>query len=385
MDGDRRSFADVPASLLVEALEQRLMSQFAVTRTDLLLIDYRLSHLLPLYRGDAGATHEVHHPEQALLGTAPGGAAWQAYDQQQPSSDPWAVYTPVTVRGDRIGVLRLEPATAQLPATADLVALGSELAHELAAARRTTDRYIVGARAQRLSLAAEMQWDMLPGRSCATDQFTLAGQLEPAYAVMGDTFDWTIGVDRLSLSVIDGMGEGVAAAALSSLANSALRNARRAGLSLEEQASLADSALHAQHRGTQYVSVLLLDIDLATGLVQGVDTGSPMLFRLRGDDITEVTLPTNEPLGMFDGSHYRGGDFQLQPNDRLVIVSDGVHAATTGDRQYAHPNLPRLLRRTRTMQPMSVVRTVVADLQTFIKADLDDDAAVMCLDWHATG
>ena len=203
-------------------------------------------------------------------------------------------------------MLRLEPGAGQPPPAADLVALGSELAHEIAAARRTTDRYIVGARAQRLSLAAEMQWDMLPGRSCASDQFTLAGQLEPAYAVMGDTFDWTVGVDRLNLSVIDGMGEGVAAAALSSLANYALRNARRAGLSLDEQASMADSAIYAQHRGTQYVSVLLLDIDLSTGLVQGVDTGSPMLFRLRGDDITEVTLPANEPLGMFDGSHYQG-------------------------------------------------------------------------------
>ena len=34
------------------------------------------------------------------------------------------------------------------------------------------------------------------------------------------------------------------------------------------------------------------------------------------------------------------------------------------------------------MQPMSVVRTVVADLQTFLEGDLGDDAAVMCLDWH---
>ena len=378
MDGERSSFAAVPASLIVEALEQRVRTDFGVTRIDLLLIDYRLAHLLPMHPDDDDAVH----PDPAHLGTTAGGAAWQAYDQQQLSSDPFAVYVPVTVRGDRIGVLRLEPGAGRPPLAADLVALGSELAHEIAAARRTTDRYIVGARAQRLSLAAEMQWDMLPGRSCASDQFTLAGQLEPAYAVMGDTFDWTVGVDRLNLSVIDGMGEGVAAAALSSLANYALRNARRAGLSLDEQASMADSAIYAQHRGTHYVSVLLLDIDLSTGLVQGVDTGSPMLFRLRGDDITEVTLPANEPLGMFDGSHYQGMEFQLLPGDRLVIVSDGVHAATAGERRYAHPHLVRLLRRTSTMQPMSVVRTVVADLQTFLEGDLGDDAAVMCLDWH---
>ena len=379
MDGERSSFAAVPASLIVEALEQRAQDRVRC-HPDRPAVD-RLPPLPPAPAAP-GRRWTQRTPIRLIWAPRrvgrPGRRMTNSNCRRTPSRSTFRSRCGGT--GSACSGSSLAPGS--LPPAADLVALGSELAHEIAAARRTTDRYIVGARAQRLSLAAEMQWDMLPGRSCASDQFTLAGQLEPAYAVMGDTFDWTVGVDRLNLSVIDGMGEGVAAAALSSLANYALRNARRAGLSLDEQASMADSAIYAQHRGTHYVSVLLLDIDLSTGLVQGVDTGSPMLFRLRGDDITEVTLPANEPLGMFDGSHYQGMEFQLLPGDRLVIVSDGVHAATAGERRYAHPYLVRLLRRTSTMQPMSVVRTVVADLQTFLEGGLGDDAAVMCFDWH---
>ena len=48
----------------------------------------------------------------------------------------------------------------------------------------------MAARTQRLTLAAEMQWELLPGRSRIRPSFSLAGQLEPAYAVRGDSFDW---------------------------------------------------------------------------------------------------------------------------------------------------------------------------------------------------
>jgi serine phosphatase RsbU (regulator of sigma subunit) len=76
----------------------------------------------------------------------------------------------------------------------------------------------VAARTQRLTLAAELQWQLLPGRSRIRPSFSLAGQLEPAYAVRGDSFDWAEHRGRLCLSVLNGMGDGITAALLTSLA-----------------------------------------------------------------------------------------------------------------------------------------------------------------------
>jgi serine phosphatase RsbU (regulator of sigma subunit) len=363
----RHALAGAPPGLIVERLAEELTEAYGATEVDLLLVDYRLSTLVPLRAsGDLAPVDP---------------AAWRCFDQQAPVATNGSVYVPVTVRGERVGVLRVAPAERLVERVRELHDVADIAAHELSVARALTDRYVVGARTRRLTLAAEMQWELLPGRCCSADQFTLAGQLEPAYAVRGDTFDWSVDPDRLTLTVMDGMGHGVAAAALSALATSALRNARRAGLDLADQAVLADEAIYAYHRGSQYVSVLLLGIDLATGRVEAVDTGSPLLLLLRGDEVHEVRLGAQDPLGMFDGTRYTAEEFTLRPGDRLLMLSDGVHSATSGPKRYSDQVLGRVVKRTRGLATLDVVRTVIADLRAFVPDHLEDDAAVVCLDW----
>ncbi len=358
----RLSLRDAPAAEIVEALGHELRATWGVQETELFLVDYRLAALLPLHGRPMDAA-----------------AAWRCFDGQAPVPGDEAVYLPVTVRGERLGVLKVAPPVPGR--TAELETVAELLAHELSAARPTTDRYLAAARTRRLTLAAEMQWELLPGRSCATEQFSLAGQLEPAYAVRGDTFDWAVNPDRLVVTIMDGMGEGVKAAALSTLATCALRNARRGGVELADQASLTDDAIFAEHRGSQYVAVLLLEVDLRTGLMSTVDAGSPQLLLLRAGEITAVELDRHDPLGMFEGSRYSRREFQLQPSDRLILISDGVHGATIGERRYGETDLLRFIRRSRTMSALDVVRTLVNELRAFVSGELADDAAVVCLDW----
>jgi hypothetical protein len=371
----RRAIAVAPASHVVEALLAELGEAAGVTEAELLLVDYRMAALVPLGVGP---------DERDSRAIPPGGRAWLSFDQQQVVDDGETVLVPVSVRGDRRGVLRLGPTRRLDPIRTQLPALGDLLAHELAAANPATDRYLASARTRRLTLAAEMQWESLPGRCLEADEFVLAGQLEPAYAVKGDIFDWSVDAGRLSIALIDGMGEGVAAASLSILAVNALRNARRAGLDLVDQAVLADGAIYAEHRGERYVSALLIEIDLGTGVMSLVDMGSPVLMLARGGEVTELSLDRHDPLGMFDGSRYAAQRIQLAPGDRLVAVSDGVHTVSAGGRHYGGGPLRRLVGRTRGMVPLDVVRTLVGELRAFVTGELDDDAAVVCLDWART-
>jgi serine phosphatase RsbU (regulator of sigma subunit) len=369
----RRALADAPAYLLVERLAEQLEKEYGVTGTRLFLVDYRLSALLPVDGGSA-PTH-------------PGSAEWRGFDHQSQVVEDGALVLPVTARGDRLGVLRLSPVPDE-PVRAELAELGTALAHELAAVWARTDRYLVAARTRRLTVAAEMQWELLPGRGCSRPAFGLAGQLEPAYAVRGDSFDWAEDPRRLTVVVINGMGEGVAAAMLTSLAIGALRNARRAGLPLADQAALADQAVFAQYQGRQYVEALLLELDLATGEVSIVDAGSPQLLLLRGGDVLPQRLEAQFPLGMFEETAYRPQPLSLRPGDRLFLLSDGVSnagpASGGGDpaaARYGHTALERFIRRTRAVAPLDAVRSLLGDLRAYVAGDLTDDAVVVCLDW----
>jgi serine phosphatase RsbU (regulator of sigma subunit) len=233
-----------------------------------------------------------------------------------------------------------------------------------------------------LTVAAEIQWELLPGRGLSAPEFDLAGQLEPAYQLCGDNFDYSADAEYLTLTVTGGMGDGVDAALLTSLAINALRNARRAGLPLAEQAALADQALWAQHGGNRYVSSLLMRFELATGEVRVVDAGSPRAFLVRDSMVTPLTLDAQLPLGMFAETRYVEQRLTMRRGDRLLVLSDGVFDAVAEERRYADTALRRALTTSHGLSPCEAVRTVIADLLTFHgSAVLADDAVVVCLDW----
>ena len=200
----RRALAEAPADEIVERLAETLGKQYGSTDVELFLVDYQLTALVPLFGGPPV--------------TRPGDPAWRSFDHQAEVTAGRTLYLPVTARGERLGVLRVAPAPGDTAEPAEIATL---LAHELQSAGQGTDRYTMAARTRRLTLAAEVQWELLPGRSRIRPSFSLAGQLEPAYAVRGDTFDWAELDGKLYLTVLNGMGDGMTSAMLSSLATHA--------------------------------------------------------------------------------------------------------------------------------------------------------------------
>ena len=368
-----RAITDAPAASVVESLADALVKEYGIGEIELFLVDYRLATLMPVLA--AGPI------------TRPGDPAWRCFDHQSEVAAERALYLPVTTRGERLGVLRCSPAPAGVDARAELAEIATLLAHELQSSGTGTDRYAMATRTRRLTLAAEMQWELLPGRSRVRPSFSLAGQLEPAYAVRGDSFDWAEQDDVLHLSVLNGMGEGVAAALLTSLATYALRNARRAGLPLADQASLADQAVFAEHRGTAHVAALMLQLDPHTGEITAIDAGSPLLMILRDGEVRDQSLDAQFPLGMFEASEYVPQRFSLQPGDRLIVVSDGVFdAPNTTAVRYGEAALRRFVRRIGSLAPLQAVRSLLGDLRTHVgDAELEDDAVAVCLDWTGPG
>lgn len=383
-----------PASGMMPALRGLLAEQFNARDVQLLLADYRMSVLQPVDR-----PHTL-----VWVDSSPAG---RTFTTQQPVVGPVAdrgalVCLPVTVRGERLGVLQFrlprvagtdgqlrvsgvddQPRVLGADERQELTQLATTIGYALVVADKETDTYRRVARTERLTLAAELQWQLLPGRACSAAEFSLAGQLEPAYHVGGDNFDWCCADDHLLVSVCDGNGLGTHAALLTTLAVTALRNARRAGADLADQACLADQAVYAQHSGRRFPQMLLLRFDLATGLVRAVDAGSPLLLRLRHGTVKRVELDEQLPLGMFEGTNYTEQEFRVEPGDRLIIVSDGVHAARSPrDEEFGEAKLGRAVRTTGDQAPGEAVRSLIRELVAHHEGEeLRDDAVVVCLDW----
>ncbi|MFE9628246.1 PP2C family protein-serine/threonine phosphatase [Streptomyces sp. NPDC006527] len=364
---------------LPDAVRGVLVERYAADSVELYLADYGLTVLQPVsVPPDAGQPVPVHD--------SPAGRAFGA---QEPFVEPigggrMRAHLPVTVRGDRLGVLTMTLPGHGDGVLAELAEIAQVLGHELIVAERDTDLYLRARRRDRLTLAAEMQWDLLPGRSCTGPEFDLGAQMEPAYAVFGDNYDWSVTADRLMLYVTDGMGEGMEAALLTSLTVNALRNARRAGIPLADQAALADQAVHAHYRGRCHLSVLMIDVELATGRAQVVDAGSPRMLRLRNGTVERVRFDAQLPLGMFEETDYVAQEFRIEPGDRLVLVSDGVHALASPDAEAsADASLARAILSTRLLPAAEVPHAVLREsARRSGRRVRDDDALVVCLDWR---
>ncbi|MFF7277298.1 PP2C family protein-serine/threonine phosphatase [Streptomyces griseorubiginosus] len=371
-----------PPHALVATARRLLAERAGAQDVTLLLADYGLAVLQPV-------SHLPHTEEPVSAHDGPAGSA---FTHQSPVvevlRDPAGhlVHLPITVRGDRLGVLsvRLPAGTAAPETVLRLGDFATALGHEVTTAGRDTDLYLQARRTRRLTLAAEMQWQLLPGRGCAREEYAIGAHLEPAYSIGGDNFDWSTSADHLVLSVTDGMGEGIHASLLTSLTVGALRNARRAGIGLADQACLADQAVFAQYGGKVYASTLLLEFHLATGTVRAVDAGSPQLFRQRGDHTERVELDAQLPLGMFEETPYDEQTFQVEPGDRLIVVSTGVHGtrSAAGD-LFGERALRQILGATRSTPTYETARAVVAGLiEHYGSRELMSDAAVICLDWQ---
>ncbi|GEJ98926.1 hypothetical protein TNCT1_12030 [Streptomyces sp. 1-11] len=288
------------------------------------------------------------------------------------------IVAPVTNRGDAIGLLELF-----LPAAPDaevMRAIG-ETAHALAyiviANRSFTDVYQWGRRTTPLSLAAEIQHRLLPASlSCEAAQFAVAGALEPADHVGGDTFDYVIDRDTVQLSVTDAMGHDVDAALLATLLVGALRRARRAGADLAEQARQADQAMR-EHGRQSYVTGQLLRISLIDGRTEFVNAGHPWPLRMRDGQVREIAPQIDMPFGFHAPHRYRVQSLDLRPGDRLVMLTDGML-----ERNAHRLDLSDLIVRTRALHPREAARTLVAAVVDAHHGHLQDDATVMCLDWH---
>jgi serine phosphatase RsbU (regulator of sigma subunit) len=324
---------------------------------------------------------EVDNAEPELLRVF----ASQLPAQRQADHRSVAMYWPLSVRGARLGVLEVQFPEPPGHGVRSLLAQAAQtIAQAVIVATPLTDTFHQLRRIRPLTVAAEMQWALLPpATSYSEESVQLGAALEPAYTVSGDCFDFSRDGDHVDVAVFDGAGRGVAASIASTVTVSAYRNARRAGLPLPEQASLADQALFSHFSGTQYVAALLLRLDLKTGRLEVVDAGSPKVLRMRGNDCNAVTFDAQMPLGMFEETIYTAQYAQLEPGDRLVVVGDGVHAAESiAQETFSARALPAAARETRLLGAAESARHIIRQLHHHLAGTpLATDAVVVCVDW----
>jgi serine phosphatase RsbU (regulator of sigma subunit) len=373
---------DAPPVAAADVIGDLLVQTLGATEAAFLIADFSGDALIRLGHVSAG-TESAGERETAdrvpLIGTVHGRALADQAVEVESGAEGWRVIAPVTNRGEAIGVLELLlPDEPDEQCLADVALAAHTLAYVVIANRRYTDLFEWGQRSIPLSLAAEIQHRLLPGSyTCEAGQFTLAAWLEPAGEIAGDTFDFSLDRDYLHLSMTDAMGHAVAASVLATVLVGGLRNARRSGAGLAEQAQMASAGFAAHVENSEFVTGQLARIDLREETAQIVNAGHPPPLRLRDGRVTDVELEADPPFALDGGGAYRAQPLPLEPGDRLLFVTDGML-----ERDAAAIDIRTLLADGANLHPREAVQHLIRAVLQAAGGALKDDATVMCLDWH---
>lgn len=369
-----------PVDALPEAI-RGVFARFDVRGVVLYLSDYDETLLRP-----APGSVSMEGPPKAVDvdATAAGRAFRERKPYEQSAAGVHRMWVPILERAEPLGVLLLELGDIDDDIRRTATEMGIAIGHLLMTARKYTDVYELLRRRRDMNIAAEMHWDILPARHYVGPGVSICGDLEPAYEVGGDAFDYSINDRMLDVCIIDAMGHGGEAALLSTQAVAAYRYARRRHFSLEEIARVVDGALIERFAGERFATGVFGRLDIPTGRFGWVNTGhdAPLLLR-DGRVQTALEKTPNCPLGLELLDEVGTHETRMQPGDCLLFYSDGVvEAKDTAGVHFALDRLVDLIEaHIASGAPVgALVHKVIAAVMKHSSGPLHDDATILLVE-----
>src|SRR4051795_5449775 len=346
------------------------------------LADYEQVTLLPL-PGDGVPQRQ----ELAIEGTMAGRAFHRVeVVTSSATGGSYRLWVPLLNGVERLGVVEVVlPAESTPDLQEDLRALFSLVAELVVTKDAYGDVFARLRRRKAFSLAAEIQWELLPPLTFGTERVVITGGLEPAYDIGGDTFDYAVNGDTADLLMLDSVGHGLPAAVLASVAVGAYRHARRTMVDLPEIAQEVNDAIAGQFGASQFATAVLARLDLDTGRLRWINAGHPAPLILRGSFLVRPPpCPPNRPLGLQD-TKPDSCETRLEPGDRLLLYTDGITEARSPDGEFfGEQRLADFIATAVAAGDPApeMVRRLLRRLLTHQADQLQDDATIVVLEWR---
>jgi hypothetical protein len=322
--------------------------------------------------------------EEEVAGTMAGRAFTTGQPVTSARDGSTRVWVPVVEQTTRTGVLAISVPEASEAVLAQAELLGVFAGLVAAAAVRVSDIPYIRRRGRVMSLPAVMQWDLLPPLSARTAGALIAGVLEPAYDIAGDAFDYAVNGGDLHFAILDGLGHGIGSTLLTGLAVGAYRHARRHGSSVAGIHEAIDQALVGYYGDDSFATGIIGRLATGSGQLEWSCAGHPLPLLLRGRKVVaELSCDPTLPFGLGAGAPVPCV-FDLEPDDAVLLYTDGVVEARTPDGElFGLERLADLLEREAASgQPAEeLLRRLVQAVLDHQAGGLRDDATLMLVQW----
>jgi hypothetical protein len=197
---------------------------------------------------------------------------------------------------------------------------------------------------QELTLARAFQERLLPPPELVADGYRVTARNLAAHYVAGDFYDLIARTDGSVIAVVaDVAGKGVAASLIMASVKSVLPMIATVE-SVSETMRRLNEKLSRELSKREFVALACASYDPSTRRVTLANAGLPDPYLIRGGNATPLVVPGQRfPLGIRASSEYESLVIDLQPGDRLLLLTDGLPEADVGeDQQFGYVRLAEL-------------------------------------------
>jgi serine phosphatase RsbU (regulator of sigma subunit) len=357
----------------------------------LFVVDYEQKVLVPT-PGPHAAGREVLSIQGTMAGRA--CATSSIVEVETDGGHGRRLWLPLLDGTERLGAMEITFPDTEQPLPEATVAVCERYAHLgailIASKSMYSDFFELARRRRPMTMASELLWELVPPLVLAADDFVLAALLEPCYDIGGDAFDYALNDGVLHLAVFDGMGHGLAAAGVTAFALSAYRHSRRRRLGPAATYTAVDRALFDEYPSQRFVTALIAELDVSSGMLHWISAGHPAPLLLRdGRLIKELDLPPAPPLGtQLAATAPAEGQESLEPGDMLLLYTDGLsEARRPGGQLFTVERLGEFIERQAAggepaPETLRRLRAAIIDRG---EGALRDDATALLVEWRRGG
>jgi serine phosphatase RsbU (regulator of sigma subunit) len=264
------------------------------------------------------------------------------------------------------------------PALATFAAAFRRFANEIVVKRRRQDE---------MASAALIQQSFLPKEATinnAREDIRIAGKIRPTREVGGDFYDfYTIDNDRLAFAIGDVCGKGTPASLFTSIVITLLRTIGRDRQNVSEVIDRANRLLCADNEAAMFATVFFGVLDLRNGELQYANCGHVPPVHLSKHGEIRRLAPTGLPMAIDAELSAGTASCQLEPGDKLILVTDGVTEAMDAAKElFGEAPFIDAVAQAGKLPPAEILAAVFRAVDTFAQGvEQADDIGCLVIEW----
>jgi serine phosphatase RsbU (regulator of sigma subunit) len=235
-----------------------------------------------------------------------------------------------------------------------------------------------------LSFGQELQTSLIPVTALDLDQVKVCGYYEPSLGVGGDYYDYfMVDKHKIALIIADVSGKGVSAAMLMVTIRTIFRTVfRNSQFSSNEIMKYLNQIFFEDIKYDQFSTVLIGIYDINTRELYYTSAGFGPLVYYSAQKKQIIEVPNqNLPIGITKNFVYEEAKVVLEPDDLLILFTDGIYEAMNQDRcEFSRQSFLNLIEQNVNYDVDEIINITRDILKNFTKCyEYQDDRTLLLL------